>query len=109
MSASELRVIPVPGLPEVAAGDDVGALVADAASGAGTPVEPGDVVVVAQKIVSKAEGRVVAAVTREEAREVARREARRVLRDTPAHLIVETRQGFVCANAGVDASNVELG
>jgi coenzyme F420-0:L-glutamate ligase/coenzyme F420-1:gamma-L-glutamate ligase len=65
--------------------------------------------VVAQKIVSKAEGRIIRAETREDARAAARREARRVVRETSEHLIVETRPGFVCANAGVDMSNVPEG
>jgi coenzyme F420-0:L-glutamate ligase/coenzyme F420-1:gamma-L-glutamate ligase len=101
---SELRIIPVPGLPEVAAGDDVGVLIADSFA-----VEPHDVVVIAQKIVSKAEGRVVEANDREDARAAARREARRILRDTPSYLIVETHFGHVCANAGVDMSNIDDG
>jgi coenzyme F420-0:L-glutamate ligase/coenzyme F420-1:gamma-L-glutamate ligase len=105
----ELRVIAIRGVPEVEAGADVGALVAEAAGRQGTPVEPGDVIVVAQKIVSKAEGRLVRAPTRDEAREVARREARRIVRETSQHLIVETSHGFVCANAGVDTSNVSSG
>lgn len=102
-------MIPVAGLGEVDAGADIGALVCDAAAAQGTPVSPGDVVVVAQKIVSKAEGRLVAASTREEARASALREARRVVRETPEHLIAETHHGFVCANAGVDMSNVAEG
>lgn len=87
----------------------MGTLIADAADRQRTPLEPGDVVVVAQKIVSKAEGRVVDASTRDEMRSVARREARRIVRETPEHLIVETMHGFVCANAGVDASNIDPG
>lgn len=106
---AELRIIPVHGIGEVAAGDDVGAIVADAAAAQEIPVAPGDVVVIAQKIVSKAEGRIVAAATPDEARAVARREARRIVRETPKHLIVETAHGFVCANAGVDSSNVPDG
>ena len=94
----------MPGIPEVTAGADVGALIADTIA-----VEPGDVVVIAQKIVSKAEGRVVPAKDREDARDAARREARRILRDTPSYLIVETHFGLVCANAGVDMSNVDDG
>jgi coenzyme F420-0:L-glutamate ligase/coenzyme F420-1:gamma-L-glutamate ligase len=101
---SDVRIIPVPGLPEVVAGDDVGALILDAFD-----VQPNDVVVIAQKIVSKAEGRVVRANDREDARDAARREARRVLRDTPSYLIVETHFGLVCANAGVDMSNIDDG
>ncbi len=104
MSDADVRLIAVTGLPEVVAGADIGALIADAA-----PIEPGDIVVIAQKIVSKAEGRIVPAETRDDARAAARREARRIVRDTPEHLIVETRHGFVCANAGVDMSNVDAG
>jgi coenzyme F420-0:L-glutamate ligase/coenzyme F420-1:gamma-L-glutamate ligase len=106
---AELRVIPIAGIGEVEAGADVGALLCDAAAAQSNPIVPGDVVVVAQKIVSKAEGRLVPASTREDARAVARREARRILRETELHLIAETNQGFVCANAGVDMSNVPDG
>ena len=107
----------VEGLPEIRPGDDLGALIADAAPG----LQSGDVVVVAQKVVSKAEGRLrdLATVTASgRARELAERlgadprlvqvildESTRVVRDDRV-LIVETRQGFVCANAGVDRSNV---
>jgi coenzyme F420-0:L-glutamate ligase/coenzyme F420-1:gamma-L-glutamate ligase len=113
-SRGELRVIPVRGLPEVREGDDVAALVAAAAE-----LEPGDVVVVAHKIVSKAEGRVVRLDEIEpspQARELAAdedprrlevilRESARLLRTRPPLVIAETRHGFVCASAGVDASN----
>jgi coenzyme F420-0:L-glutamate ligase/coenzyme F420-1:gamma-L-glutamate ligase len=108
-SAAELRLIPINGLGEVPAGADIGALVSEAAAAQSTSIAPGDVVVIAQKIVSKAEGRLVPATTREEARDVARREARRIVRETEQHLIAETPQGFVCANAGVDMSNVPDG
>jgi coenzyme F420-0:L-glutamate ligase / coenzyme F420-1:gamma-L-glutamate ligase len=111
---TELRVIPVAGVPEVRQGDDVGDLIAAAAS-----FEEGDVVVVAQKIVSKAEGRIVrledvspSARARELAGdedprrlEVILREAARIVRERPPLVIAETRHGFVCASAGVDASN----
>jgi coenzyme F420-0:L-glutamate ligase/coenzyme F420-1:gamma-L-glutamate ligase len=109
MPSTELRLIPVAGMGEVEAGADLGELVCDAAASDGTPIQPGDVVVIAQKIVSKAEGRIVDADTREEARAVALRESKRVVRQTPDHLIVETHHGFVCANAGVDMSNVPAG
>jgi coenzyme F420-0:L-glutamate ligase / coenzyme F420-1:gamma-L-glutamate ligase len=99
-----LEVTPVTGLPEVRAGDDLAGLLGRAARATG--LEDGDVLVVTQKVVSKAEGRVVVGddravwVERETARVVARR----------GELVVaETRHGFVCANAGVDASNVEPG
>ena len=111
---TELRVIPVDGIGEVRESDDVGALLVAAA-----PLEDGDVVVVAQKIVSKAEGRVVrlADVTPSDlARELADdhdpaqvevvlRESVRLVRARGDFLIAETRHGFVCASAGVDASN----
>jgi coenzyme F420-0:L-glutamate ligase / coenzyme F420-1:gamma-L-glutamate ligase len=111
---TELRVIPVRGIAEVREGDDLAALVAGAAE-----LEDGDVVVVAQKVVSKAEGRVVALADVQpsgRARELAGGrdprhveailgESVRIVRSRDGLLIVETRHGFVCASAGVDASN----
>jgi coenzyme F420-0:L-glutamate ligase / coenzyme F420-1:gamma-L-glutamate ligase len=111
---TELRVIPLAGIPEVREGDDLAALLAAAAS-----FEDGDVLVVAQKVVSKAEGRVVSldgVEPSEAARELAGgedarrlevilREAARIVRSRPPLVIAETRHGFVCASAGVDASN----
>ena len=107
-------MIPVEGIPEVREGDDLAVLLAGAAS-----LEDGDVVVVAQKVVSKAEGRVVSlagveptAAARELAGDedprrfdVILREAARIVRSRPPLVIAETRHGFVCASAGVDASN----
>jgi coenzyme F420-0:L-glutamate ligase/coenzyme F420-1:gamma-L-glutamate ligase len=114
---SELRVLPVAGLPEVAAGDPVGELIA-----AQAPLEDGDVVVVSQKIVSKAEGQVrklssvipgaearklAAVLGREPALvELVLEQSSEVLRAERGVLIVETRHGFVCANAGIDSSNL---
>lgn len=98
---TELRVIPVLGVPEVRAGDDLGALIVDAVRDA--PLEDGDVLVVTQKVVSKAEGRVVRSTERNAALAV---EAKRVLRKSGGMLVAETVHGFVCANAGIDASNV---
>jgi len=110
-----ISVIPIKGLPEIAEGDDLAALIAGAAT-----LEDGDVVCVAHKIVSKAEGRVVRldeVLPSERAYELAGedgdarrveivlREATRVLRSRPPLVIAETRHGFVCASAGVDASN----
>ena len=111
---TELRVIPVEGIPEVREGDDLAALLAAAAS-----FEDGDVLVVAQKVVSKAEGRVVSLegvepseaahelAGGEDARrlEVILRESARIVGSRPPLVIAETRHGFVCASAGVDASN----
>jgi len=107
-------VIPVKGLPEVGEGDDVGQLIA-----AAVELEDGDVIVVAHKVVSKAEGRIVrlaevkpSAQARELAGEedprrleVILRESARLVRTRPPLVIAETRHGFVCASAGVDASN----
>lgn len=98
---SDVRILAVRGVPEVRAGDDLGALLAAAAADA--PLEDGDVLVVTQKVVSKAEGRVVPGVEREHALNV---EAKRVLRRSGGMVIAETAHGFVCANAGIDASNV---
>ena len=118
----EMRIIGVSGLPEIAEGDDLAALIFEAALGQSTPLEAGDVVVVTQKIVSKAEGAIVdlrdvtpSPLAEEFARqfdkdprhvEVVLRETKRVVRMERGVLIVETKHGFVCANAGVDASNV---
>ena len=107
-------MIPVRGLPEVREGDDLAALIAAAAK-----LADGDIVVVAHKVVSKAEGRVVRLAEVEasaQARDLAAdedprrlevilRESARVVRTRPPLVIAETRHGFVCASAGVDASN----
>jgi coenzyme F420-0:L-glutamate ligase/coenzyme F420-1:gamma-L-glutamate ligase len=111
-------VIPLPGMPEIREGDDLAALLAAAAQRA-DGLEEGDVVVVSQKAVSKAEGRVVRldeVVASDRARELAPdgdprrlevilRETARIVRSRPPLLIAETRHGFVCASAGVDSSN----
>jgi coenzyme F420-0:L-glutamate ligase/coenzyme F420-1:gamma-L-glutamate ligase len=93
------------GVPEVAAGDDLAALLLDALAGEDFPLADGDVVVVTSKVVSKAEGRAVR-VDREEA--IRSETVRVVARRGPA-LIVETRHGLVLAAAGVDASGTEPG
>ena len=121
----DLHIFAVPGIPEVVPGADLGALIADAVARSGRAIEAGDIAVVAQKIVSKAEGAIVrldevtpsamasrwAAETAKDPRvvEVILRESSRIVRMDRGILIAETRHGFVCANAGVDASNVEPG
>ena len=118
----EIRIIPLHGLPEVRAGDDLALLILEAARAQRLELRADDVVVVTHKVVSKAEGRVVALssvepsdlATRFAAEsgkdprhvEVVLRESARVVRMDRGVLIAETRHGFVCANAGVDASNV---
>jgi coenzyme F420-0:L-glutamate ligase/coenzyme F420-1:gamma-L-glutamate ligase len=96
-----VQVLPLEGLPEVRPGDDLAAMLADALEGAGGLVD-GDVVVVAQKVVSKAEGRVEQS---DDHLEVILREARTVRRRRGDLIIAETEHGFVCASAGVDRSN----
>lgn len=117
-----VAVIPVPGLPMIRPGDDLGALLADAIDAARVGLKAGDVVAVCQKVVSKAEGAIarlsdieaspfalqLAAQTQgKDPRivEVILRQAKRIVRNDRGHLIVETMHGFVCANAGVDESN----
>jgi coenzyme F420-0:L-glutamate ligase/coenzyme F420-1:gamma-L-glutamate ligase len=98
---SELRIVPLAGIPEVRPGDDLAALLGDAIDRA-DGLEEGDVLVVAQKIVSKAEGRVEQA---DDHVAVILREARAVRRRRGDLVIAETEHGFVCASAGVDRSN----
>lgn len=120
--AAELKVIGIAGVPEVATGDDLGALILEAAVSQQIPIADGDVLVVTQKVVSKAEGCVVrlsdvepspfaiqlSEETHRDPRhtEVILRESVRIVRMDRGNIISETRHGFNCANAGVDASNV---
>jgi coenzyme F420-0:L-glutamate ligase/coenzyme F420-1:gamma-L-glutamate ligase len=97
----EIRIIPLTGIPEVGRGDDLEALVGDAVERAGG-LEEGDVLVVAHKVVSKAEGRVEQT---DDVLSVILREARAVRRRRDELVIAETEHGFVCASAGVDRSN----
>jgi len=115
--SGELRVIPVEGIPEVREGDRVGGLIAEQAE-----LQDGDVVVISQKVVSKAEGmvrRLAEVEPSEGARELADElgkeaaavelvlsESKEILRAERGVLITETHHGFVCANAGIDASNL---
>ncbi|HZP31485.1 MAG TPA: coenzyme F420-0:L-glutamate ligase [Acidimicrobiia bacterium] len=106
-----LRVIPIEGIPEVEPGAELAELIADAAAAQGSPLEAGDCLVVTQKIVSKAEGRLVPLDPddRDARRRLVESESVRVLRRRGDLVISETRHGFVCANAGVDLSNVAQG
>ena len=119
---SEYRVFAVGGIPEVADGDDLAELIDVALRAQETPLESGDVLVVTQKIISKAEGRVItlddvtagqfATVWADEwerdprAVELVLQESKRIVRMTRGLILSETREGWVCANAGVDQSNV---
>jgi len=103
-----LSVLPVLGIPEVRRGDVLAELIIDAC---GEQLEAGDVVVVTQKVVSKAEGRMVEIDPDDPSghRPLVEAEAVRVLRRRGDLIMTETRHGFVCANSGVDLSNVERG
>ena len=120
-----LHLAPVPGLPMINGGDDLGALAVTAMDRAGLKLEGGDMVCVAQKIVSKAEGRQVdlddvepspqaaslGAETDKDPRlvQLILDESTEVLRRRPGILIVRHRLGLVCANAGIDQSNIDHG
>lgn len=107
-----LTVHPLPGIPEVGRGADLPALLLAAITGAGLAPEPGDVLVVTHKIVSKAEGAVVALDGPDEERayrELVLDEAAAVIRRRGDLVIARTRHGFICANAGVDRSNAAPG
>src|SRR5215470_2869840 len=132
--ARSIQLIPVTGLPEITTGSDLARLICRACGSNRTPLLGGDVLVVAQKIVSKSEGAIVnlgsilpsekalaLAAKRAAAKpaltgttndprflEVVLQQSRRIVRDEHV-LIVETHHGFVCANAGVDHSNVPGG
>jgi coenzyme F420-0:L-glutamate ligase / coenzyme F420-1:gamma-L-glutamate ligase len=103
-----VEVIPVRGIAEVEHGTDLPRLILDALAGSGVSLTDRDVLAVTQKIVSKAEGRVVPTEPDGKASWVAR-ESLRVVARRGELVIAETRHGFVCANAGVDASNVADG
>jgi coenzyme F420-0:L-glutamate ligase/coenzyme F420-1:gamma-L-glutamate ligase len=123
--SAPVTIHPLAGLPEVRPGDDLAALLLAALRGQGLALESGDVLVVAQKVVSKAEGSRVALASVEpspfarrwaerwdkDARliEVVLRESRRLVRMERGVIIAETHHGYVCANAGVDLSNAGAG
>lgn len=118
--APDVSILAVTGVPEVGRDDDLARLIIDALKGQDLRLQDGDIVVVASKVVSKAEGRGVAELPRPSGRanqlaeetgfepglvELILSESRQVLRSRPRVLVVETRHGLVCANAGVDRSN----
>lgn len=121
-AAAELRIIGIDGIPEVHPGDDLHRIIGDAIEASGYGLHDDDVLVVTHKIVSKAEGRLIdlnsvepSPFARKWARdfdkdarqvEVVLSESKRIVRMDRGVLIAETRHGFICANAGVDQSNV---
>jgi len=116
-----ITILPVKGIPDVKRGDDIAMLVTASLGKQKLDLQAGDILVIAQKIVSKAEGRVVSlakvkasAFARDMAGEMDKdprhvevilRETKRIIRMRGGHLITETRHGFICANSAVDASN----
>ena len=119
---TELRILPITGIGEIPPGTDLGKLIHDALQVQNLSIEQGDVLVITQKIVSKAEGqlvnldeiepsefaRVAAQQSKKDAQhlEVVLRESKRIVRMDHGVLISETHHGFICANAGVDESNI---
>lgn len=108
---SELRLVALSCPARVAAGDDLAALVLASLAAAGETLAPGDALVVTSKVVAKAEGRAVALEGEEldAKRRLVESESVRILRRRGELVVSETRHGFICANAGVDLSNVEAG
>jgi len=119
----KIEIIPVQNLPLIGEGDRLGELIVEATAKQGTPIKQGDIVVVTHKIVSKSEGNIVNLDTlspSEQAREIAQKtgkepafveavlgETKEIVRIGPNSLITESRNGVICANAGIDKSNIE--
>ena len=122
MSLNKVEVFPAIGLPVIKEGDDLALLICQATEKQGTPIKNGDILVVTHVVVSRAEGNVVnletvtpsefaktiAKTTRKDPRlvEVILRESKSIIRMSNGKLITETKQGIVCANSGIDQSNV---
>ena len=120
--AQQITVTGIEGIPEINSGDDLPAMIVEAALNQDAGLHDGDILVVTQKVVSKAEGRVITvdeldpsiiAVQLSEGHnrdarhtEAILRESKRIVRMDRGNIIAETRHGFICANAGIDASNV---
>jgi coenzyme F420-0:L-glutamate ligase len=106
-----LTIIPVEGIGEIGAGDELAVTIADAADAQGTPLADRDCIVVTQKVVSKAEGRIVVLDhdDLDARRALVESESVRIVRRRGDLIISETQHGFICANAGVDLSNVAQG
>jgi len=106
-----LSITPITGIGEIRPGDEIADLIAHAATAQGTPLADLDCLVVTQKIVSKAEDRLVPLdpLDRDARRRLVESESVRIVRTRGDLIISETRHGFVCANAGIDLSNVDEG
>jgi coenzyme F420-0:L-glutamate ligase/coenzyme F420-1:gamma-L-glutamate ligase len=104
-----IEIHPIREIPEVQPGDDLAGLIVDGLESSMITLTDRDIVVITHKVVSKAEGRIESAPDDRSYRELAEREARSVLRRRGDLLIAQTEHGFICANAGVDRSNVAEG
>jgi coenzyme F420-0:L-glutamate ligase/coenzyme F420-1:gamma-L-glutamate ligase len=120
--AKEIRIIGLTNIPLIKKGDDIAEIIIENIRKEKIIIEEGDVIVISQKIVSKAEGRIVnlrkikpskkaikiAEITNKDPRlvEIILKESKKIIKACPGHLIVKTKQNIVCANAGVDRSNV---
>lgn len=111
MSDGVLQIIPIRGIPEIDRGDDVATAIVEATRDTAHGLHDGDVIVVTQKIVSKAEGAMVDLDPSDPLshKPVVERESVRILRRRGELIISQTKHGFVCANAGIDLSNVAHG
>ncbi|MEM2136822.1 MAG: coenzyme F420-0:L-glutamate ligase [Candidatus Methanomethylicia archaeon] len=121
----EIRIIGLKSIPDIKAGDDIAEIICEKADKQGVGLESDDIIVVASKIVAKAEGRIVklsevqpspfakrvSELTNKtpELVELILRESNKIVRMRNGHLIMETKHGFICANAGIDKSNVASG
>ncbi len=104
-----LQIFPVSGIGDISPGDDIAGIIGDAITSSGLVLEDHDIVVVTHKVISKAEGRIADVVDDADYRRLAEEDAVEVIRRRGPMMIAITRHGFICANAGVDRSNVALG
>ena len=106
-----LEIFPIETVPEVRPGDDLAAFIAEAAEREGNPLLDGDVIVVTQKVISKAENMLVPIDPDDPLshKPLVERESVRILRRRGELIVSETKHGFVCANAGIDLSNIDRG
>ena len=104
-----IEITPLVGFPEVKEGDNLGLIIVDVCSKEKLEINEGSILVVAQKIVSKAEGQLVKLSNEEDYLLLLEREAKKIIRKRGNTIIAETQHGFICANAGIDRSNIKKG
>jgi coenzyme F420-0:L-glutamate ligase/coenzyme F420-1:gamma-L-glutamate ligase len=106
---TRISIFGIAGLPEIEPGDDLAAMIVDAIASEGLELASDDILVVTHKVVSKQESRIVEIPTEEAYRDVIAGESVSIIRRRGDLVIAQTRHGFICANAGVDRSNVAEG